>query len=168
MLDPFRIPTDSGIAAEPTSAEGRACPGLAVAVHRVHVGAELDQQLHRLQDVRLGAGRLLGRAHADAGRGQERGRALGVRQRRVGAQLDERFHQRNVRRGGRRQEGGRAGPVEDAPVRDARFRPQVHPGAVGDQLLDELKAGEFARADGRGVPFLVVAAARLAHPGDHV
>jgi len=70
--------------------------------------------------------------------------------------------------GGRRQKGGRAGSAQDASVGHALLERQVHLGAVGNHFLDEVQAGELTRADRRRVPFFIVAAARLADPGDHV
>ena len=69
---------------------------------------------------------------------------------------------------GGQQERRRAGPAEDASSRRAPLEPRVDVRPVLHELLDELEAGQVPGADRGGVAVVVVAAVRLADPGQRV
>ena len=78
------------------------------------------------------------------------------------------FMIREVGRHGSQQERRRAGPIQHAASRSAPFQASVDVSTVFHEFLDELKAGQFSGADGWWVAALVIAAVRLADPGQGV
>ena len=143
--------------------------GVAVGVHRVDVGPEIEQQLGGDQRLGLAARFLVGGVGAEAGR-RHQGRArLGVGQERVGAQLEELLHEARVGPVGGHEEGRR--PLHLETRRGVRRAPalleaQVHVGPQRDEGPHELQAGQVARPLRRGVA--PVAGVRLPDPAHGV
>ena len=141
--------------------------GLAIAVHRVDVRTELQQQLGRLVGLLLRAG-LLQRCRRAKARGRhQRCRALHVRQPRIGAELQQGLHQRHVRLVGREQERRRSLDIDLRRYRLAVRQPAIDIRSHGDQGPHELQARQVSGALRRRVA-AVVAILGLAHPSDGV
>ena len=142
-------PDDAGGAAARRPVHRR----LALVVHGGEVGAELPEQLDRLEALGLGADAPLEVEPHAGRRHQWRDRAVG-RQVRIGAVGEQHAHRRRI--AGPRGDQERRGPderqrapvvVEDAGAREALLDPRVRVGAGGQQRAREAQGIEVA---GRG------------------
>ena len=106
---------------------------------------------------RLAAGGFLGGADANAGRCQERCRAVGIRELEIGAQLEKGSHEGDVGSGSSGDQRRRPSAAEDATPRRTLLLGQIDVRTKGDQLLHKLEARELAGADGRWIAVLAIA-----------
>ncbi len=127
----------------PVSVGGRVHRGLAVVVDGIDIDAQVQQQLHRLQDLGLGAG--------PGSRQHQRGAVAVVREQRVGAQIDQRLDEIDVRGLDGCQQRGWAGHGNPQIDQSRSGHPCIQVRPASGQLMHEFQAGDVARRIGRRV-----------------
>ena len=143
--------------------------GFAVGVDGVHVGAELQQQLHGFEHFRFGPGVFVGGRvrQRRCRRGHQRRAVIGVRQQRVGAQLDE---QAACKRASAVPAASRNGVAPTLLIRPGPPLPFFNRAFTSapccDQFPDELEAAQMFRSRWAAGRHRRRRPVRLADPGD--
>ena len=140
--------------------------GLAVVIHRVHIGAQIQRHPQRLHHFAFRSGIFTRRTGPQSRRHNQRRCVIRVRNLGVRAQRSQSPHQLGVRAAGRKQERRSAHCIQTGePHIDLLCHPRVDVRSVFHQLLHKLKA---AHVSGPLRSRIVVAKTSLANPRNRV